>query len=45
VPSPINPPSGCPFHPRCYQAIDICKEQTPELRNLGGEHWASCHRV
>ena len=45
VPSPINPPSGCHFHPRCYQAIDICKEQIPELRNLGGEHWAACHRV
>ena len=45
VPSPINPPSGCPFHPRCYQAIDICKDQIPELRNLGGEHWAACHRV
>jgi len=45
VPSPINPPSGCPFHPRCYQAIDICKEQMQELRNLGGEHWVACHRV
>jgi len=45
VPSPINPPSGCPFHPRCFQTIDICKEQVPELKNLGGEHWASCHRV
>lgn len=45
VPSPINPPSGCPFHPRCYQAIDICKEQIPELKNHGGEHWASCHLV
>ncbi len=45
VPSPINPPSGCPFHPRCYQPIDICKEQLPELRNLGGEHWVACHRV
>ncbi len=45
VPSPINPPSGCPFHPRCYQSIDICKEQLPELRNLGGEHWVACHRV
>ncbi len=45
VPSPINPPSGCHFHPRCYQAIDICKEQIPELRNPGGEHWAACHRV
>ena len=45
VPSPINPPSGCHFHPRCYQAIDICKEQIPELRNLGGDHCAACHRV
>ena len=45
VPSPINPPSGCPFHPRCYQSIDICKEQLPELRNLGAEHWVACHRV
>ena len=45
VPSPINPPSGCHFHPRCYQAIDICREQIPELRNLGGEHRAACHRV
>jgi oligopeptide transport system ATP-binding protein len=45
VPSPINPPPGCPFHPRCYQPIDICREKLPELRNLGGEHWAACHRV
>ena len=45
VPSPVNPPSGCHFHPRCSMAIDICKEQVPELRNLGGEHWVSCHRV
>ena len=45
VPSPIDPPSGCHFHPRCRMAIDICKEQEPELRNMGGEHWAACHRV
>ena len=45
VPSPVNPPSGCHFNPRCSMAIDICKEQVPELRNLGGEHWVSCHRV
>jgi len=45
VPSPINPPSGCPFHPRCYQAVGICQEQIPELKNYGGEHWASCHLV
>ena len=45
VPSPINPPSGCHFHPRCQIAIDICKEQEPELRDMGNEHWVACHRV
>ena len=45
VPSPINPPSGCHFNPRCHIAIDICKEQVPELRDVGGEHWVACHRV
>jgi oligopeptide transport system ATP-binding protein len=45
VPSPINPPPGCPFHPRCYMAIDECKEKVPELRKLEGEHWVACHRV
>ncbi len=45
VPSPINPPSGCNFHPRCHMAIDICKEQVPEFRDIGGEHWVACHRV
>lgn len=45
VPSPVNPPRGCHFHPRCRMAIDICKEQEPELRNIGGEHWVACHRV
>jgi len=45
VPSPINPPEGCHFHPRCHMVVDICKEQEPELRNVGGEHWVACHRV
>ncbi|MFC1987904.1 ABC transporter ATP-binding protein [Chloroflexota bacterium] len=45
VPSPINPPSGCHFNPRCSMAIDICREQEPELRKLAGEHWVACHRV
>ena len=45
VPSPINPPAGCPFHPRCFRAVDACKEQTQALRNVGGEHWVACHRV
>jgi len=45
VPSPINPPSGCSFHPRCHMAIDICKEQLPEGRDVGSGHWVACHRV
>lgn len=36
VPSPINPPSGCYFHPRCQYATDMCKNQTPELKKLWG---------
>ncbi|HEY32365.1 MAG TPA: ATP-binding cassette domain-containing protein [Dehalococcoidia bacterium] len=45
VPSPIMPPPGCNFHPRCQQAIDICKVETPQLINMGGEHWVACHLV
>ena len=45
VPSPINPPKGCHFNPRCHLANDICREQTPELIDVGGEHWVACHRV
>ena len=46
VPSPVNPPSGCHFHPRCPDAKDICRTQYPELKNYGTdgtEHLASCH--
>lgn len=45
VPSPINPPSGCPFHPRCPQYIgDVCKTKVPSLANYGQatEHKAAC---
>ena len=45
VPSPLHPPPGCNFHTRCPIAIDICKEQFPEWRDVGGEHWVACHRV
>jgi len=45
VPSPISPPPGCVFHPRCHMAIDICKEAIPEFRDIGGDHWVACHRV
>ncbi len=45
VPSPIFTPGGCHFHPRCSVVMDICKEQEPELRDIGGEHWVACHRT
>ena len=45
VPSPINPPSGCHFHPRCRLKQDICAQQEPELKDIGGEHWVACHLV
>ena len=42
VPSPANPPSGCPFHPRCFRAQEICSQETPELEDRGGDHTAAC---
>jgi oligopeptide/dipeptide ABC transporter ATP-binding protein len=44
VPSPISPPSGCYFHPRCPSVKDNCKVDRPEYRSLGSEtHGAACH--
>jgi oligopeptide/dipeptide ABC transporter ATP-binding protein len=43
VPSPINPPSGCRFHPRCRYATDVCKEIEPPLVDYGNGHLAACH--
>ncbi|MEM7130065.1 MAG: oligopeptide/dipeptide ABC transporter ATP-binding protein [Chloroflexota bacterium] len=43
VPDPSNPPSGCYFHPRCPYAKDICKNETPELREVKPDHFAACH--
>ncbi len=43
VPSPINPPSGCPFHPRCPVAEARCKTEVPALREVTPGHWAACH--
>jgi oligopeptide transport system ATP-binding protein len=43
VPSPINPPSGCRFHPRCRYATDICRQTEPPLVDYGKGHLAACH--
>lgn len=45
VQSPINPPEGCRFAKRCRFAKDICREVTPELRELEPDHFVACHRV
>ena len=43
VPSPINPPTGCRFHPRCRYATDICRSERPPLAAFGGGRFAACH--
>ena len=45
VPTPLNPPSGCSFHPRCFLAKKECGEVTPELRDAGNGHMIACHCV
>ena len=44
VPSPINPPPGCHFHPRCQMAVGECSQQRPELRDVGNGHFVACIR-
>src|SRR5579859_5575903 len=43
VPSPVNPPSGCNFHPRCWKAQAICREVIPPLEEKQQNHFAACH--
>jgi oligopeptide/dipeptide ABC transporter ATP-binding protein len=45
VPSPINRPPGCSFHPRCPIATRECSEVVPQLRNVGGDHEVACIKV
>jgi oligopeptide transport system ATP-binding protein len=45
VPSPLHPPAGCVFHPRCPMAIAECQHVVPELREIKPGHWAACIRV
>jgi oligopeptide/dipeptide ABC transporter ATP-binding protein len=43
VPSALNPPAGCVFHPRCPLAIERCSAEIPALREIRPGHWAACH--
>ena len=45
VPSAINPPSGCVFHPRCPMAIAACRSEVPELREVRAGHWVACTEI
>ncbi len=45
VPSPINPPSGCVFHPRCPLVVENCRGEVPELREIRPGHWVACTEV
>ncbi|HEY1361156.1 MAG TPA: ABC transporter ATP-binding protein [Xanthobacteraceae bacterium] len=42
VPSPLNPPKGCVFHPRCWMATAECRQAAPELREVQAGHWTAC---
>jgi len=43
VPSPVNPPSGCRFHPRCFKALEVCSRAKPLWAEVESEHFAMCH--
>jgi len=43
VPSPLDPPAGCRFHPRCRYVMDICRHHDPPLQDLGDGHYCACH--
>jgi len=43
VPSPLNPPPGCHFHPRCHRVLPVCSKEEPQLKDVGGGHLVACH--
>ncbi len=45
IPSPANPPKGCKFHTRCRKCMEICKNQVPEVKDMGNGHKVRCHLI
>lgn len=45
IPSPLNPPSGCHFHPRCPKAREICRKEKPGLKEFSKNHFVACHEI
>jgi oligopeptide transport system ATP-binding protein len=45
MPSPANPPKGCPFHPRCPVRMNLCSVEVPAWRQVLPGHWAACHKI
>lgn len=45
IPSPMNPPNGCAFHPRCPSAVNACQLHEPVLREIRPGHWVACTEV
>lgn len=45
IPSPANPPNGCKFHTRCPYAVEKCKKDNPEYKDVGEDHFVACHLV
>jgi len=43
IPSPLNPPSGCHFHPRCPRAMPRCTVEAPQLKGIAIQHQSACH--
>jgi peptide/nickel transport system ATP-binding protein len=43
IPSPIDPPTGCHFHPRCPHTSSRCKAEIPQLKELSSGCWSACH--